>query len=309
MSSKAQEADRELRNRYSFAAKQLDPWKSAIDAMTDSTRRQEAIGQLAKIQRLAGYVADRLGDLGLARETGQDYLCRDAEKKVDEFEREVLRFRGSFGEDLGSVLAKAAPMARPSAIGEMRAALDVSSSLDPLNLRPPTARSSVVREMRARAMLERSRKWRHFSRLTEEFERWEGAMSDLSRKILHLERQSPENIAPVAWRRQVAELQSQRRRTVEKIGRCRGWIQTGENRMASTKDWQRDFELAHEFLEKLKKLVAEATIRDESQAPPPPVPIPVPEFKTVPIGPASKATHRRRPGMGMASRKTGNGGG
>ncbi len=281
MDTNTLDEDQELHSRYQRAASQLEPWKSAIDAMTEEAERGAATTQYAKVEKLAAYVAGRLSELKFARDNGLDYLCKDAAKKVDEFEREILKLKTGLDHQGGSGN-------RGNTIQDMRNASHSSAQLAPPVLPASTASTSVVRAMKANAATSSQPVSKtRFADVVTEIEQWDNVMERLSAKIRHFERNLPEGVSTIESRRRAAEMQTKHRRAMERIGRCKGWVRTGSARLATTNDWFRDFEIARVEIQTLETLVEEGN-SPPSQMPPPPVPQNKPSVKTVPIGRANK---------------------
>ncbi len=300
METNAQEADRELLLRYERAAKQLEPWKLAIDSIDDLSQKELANGRFSKIEKLATYVSERLSDLSFARENGLDYLCRDAANKVDEFEREILKLRNDYNMT-ATTPTDTAPTknaSRPSALQDMRAASSVSASLAPPSNSTAPGRSSVIQEMKAKAATGSVQiSTSQFAEVANEVQRWAASLESFSQQIRDLEKNVNIGNSPSDRRRRIVDLQSRHRKAMERIGRCRGWVRTGVTRLASTKDWQRDFEMARDEVSNLGDILDRLNT-PSSTISPPPVPSKKPEVKTVPIGRGSKA--KIRPSIGLA---------
>ncbi|MEM1295941.1 MAG: hypothetical protein AAGH89_11290 [Verrucomicrobiota bacterium] len=300
METNAHEADRELLLRYERAAKQLEPWKLTIDAIDDHYQREQANGRFSKIEKLATYVSERLSELDFARDNGLDYLCRDAAKKVDEFEREILKLRNDYNMT-ATAPTETAPTnnaSRPSAIQDMRAASSVSASLAPPSSPTAPGRSSVIQDMKAKAATGSVQiSTSQFAEVANDVQRWAASLDEYAQQIRSLEKSETVGSSPTDRRRRIVDLQSKHRKAMERIGRCRGWVRTGVTRLASTKDWHRDFDAAREEVTNLGTLV-EGLVKSASAATPPPSPSLKPEVKTVPIGRAKNT--KTRPSIGLA---------
>lgn len=300
METNAHEADRELLLRYERAAKQLEPWKLTIDAIDDPVQRDQANERFSKIGRLSTYVSERLSELGFARDNGLDYLCRDAANKVDEFEREILKLRNDYNmtATAPTETAPANNASRPSAIQEMRAASSVSASLAPPTGPTAPGRSSIIQDMKAKAATGSVQiSTSQFAEVANDVQRWAASLDEYSQQIRSLEKNESVGTSPADRRRRIVDLQSKHRKAMERIGRCRGWVRTGVTRLASTKDWHRDFDVAREEVTNLGDLI-EGLTKSASSATPPPSPQQRPEVKTVPIGRVNKA--KIRPSIGLA---------